>query len=156
MDQRAWFSNYGTWIDISAPGVDVVSTVRTTEGTYRAFSGTSMACPHIAGVLALGLGIGIEKTRSETLACLFSSVNDLGGMNAPKFVGKVGAGLVDAHQFVLCMKLGSPTPQPTYSQRPTLLPTSSQPTVRARRHLRSVAARGREASLAWPSLSRPR
>ncbi|EGB02278.1 hypothetical protein AURANDRAFT_35399, partial [Aureococcus anophagefferens] len=48
---RASFSNYGDWIDISAPGVNVYSTI--TGDTYGHASGTSMACPHTAGVLAL-------------------------------------------------------------------------------------------------------
>lgn len=53
----ASFSNYGTWVDIAAPGVSIMST--TTDpadptGDYVAqFDGTSMACPHVVGVAAL-------------------------------------------------------------------------------------------------------
>merc|ERR1719155_303355 len=57
---RASFSNYGDWIEISAPGVSVYSTMLGTSYGYA--SGTSMACPHIAGVLALG------KSFSPTIA----------------------------------------------------------------------------------------
>ena len=48
---RSNFSNYGDWVDICAPGVDVLSTYPSNEYGYA--SGTSMACPHVTGVAAL-------------------------------------------------------------------------------------------------------
>ena len=51
-DQIAFFSNYGkTTVDLAAPGHEILSTVP--GNAYASYSGTSMACPHVAGVAAL-------------------------------------------------------------------------------------------------------
>jgi subtilisin family serine protease len=49
-DVKSPFSNYGSWVDISAPGTAVYSTL---VSEYGVNSGTSMACPHVTGVAAL-------------------------------------------------------------------------------------------------------
>src|SRR5581483_4788468 len=50
-DQRPAFSNYGSNVDVAAPGVGIVSTTR--DGGYQSFNGTSMAAPHVSGLAGL-------------------------------------------------------------------------------------------------------
>ncbi|MFF9867994.1 S8 family serine peptidase [Streptomyces sp. NPDC013953] len=54
-DKRASFSNYGTCVDLFAPGVKITSAWRTGDTATNTISGTSMAAPHTAGVAALYL-----------------------------------------------------------------------------------------------------
>ena len=69
---RALFSNYGTKLDLVAPGVDILSTILNDTVAYK--SGTSMACPHVAGVAALILQRNSELTVSQVDSIICKSV----------------------------------------------------------------------------------
>ncbi|HVL03618.1 MAG TPA: S8 family serine peptidase, partial [Acidimicrobiales bacterium] len=76
------FSNVGPEMDLTGPGVGIISTV---PGGYSAISGTSMACPAVTGVAArllaasAVLGAGRDAARSEAIVrILLSSARDRG------------------------------------------------------------------------------
>jgi oryzin len=56
-DNRASFSNYGSLIDVFAPGVNILSTWIGSSTATNTISGTSMACPHVAGLAAYLIGL---------------------------------------------------------------------------------------------------
>lgn len=72
-DVGAYFTNYGTCVDVFAPGVDVLSTWNASDTATLALSGTSMAAPHTAGVAALLLESDPTITPSETSSIIVNS-----------------------------------------------------------------------------------
>ncbi|KAL2220139.1 serine protease [Thermoascus aurantiacus ATCC 26904] len=60
-DERAYFSNYGKCNDIFAPGLNILSTWIGSKYAVNTISGTSMASPHIAGLLAYFLSLQPSK-----------------------------------------------------------------------------------------------
>jgi subtilisin family serine protease len=89
-DRVASFSNYDADLDFVAPGVSVLSTYK--NGGYATGSGTSMACPHVSGVVALLLESGVVDVKGK----LISTADELSG-----YKNKDGNGLVDADHAVL-------------------------------------------------------
>lgn len=69
-DARASFSNFGTCLDLFAPGVSITSAWNTSNTATNTISGTSMATPHVAGAAALYLSIQPGKTPTDVATAL--------------------------------------------------------------------------------------
>ncbi|HYO42743.1 MAG TPA: S8 family serine peptidase [Candidatus Limnocylindrales bacterium] len=117
-DIKASYSNYGSWVDIAAPGSSIASTVP--GGTYQAWSGTSMASPHVAAIAALVAAAHPGWTPSTVEAALYASATDLGAMGRDDLFGW---GRIDAAAAVAHGANPTPTPSPTPAATPTPTPT---------------------------------
>ncbi|KAJ1455774.1 peptidase S8/S53 domain-containing protein [Pelagophyceae sp. CCMP2097] len=109
----AFFTNYGTTVDIAAPGVDIYSTA---INGYATLSGTSMACPHVSGAIALALSTqpNVRLDTSKVRKCFEATAKNVDSLNSAKYKGQLGAGLLDAFSAVGCVaQLGASTPETT-------------------------------------------
>lgn len=90
-------ANRGGYVDVAAPGVDILSPAP--DGGYQTISGTSMASAHVSGILALFVeaGNGAPTPPAEAEADLAGTARDLG---APGRDPKYGAGLADAAALI--------------------------------------------------------
>lgn len=101
---RAYYSNYGSVVEVAAPGGDMTSAAAngilstlnagtTTPGAdvYAYYQGTSMATPHVAGVVALMLAKNASLTPDQVITMLQSTARAF-----PATCSQCGAGIVDA------------------------------------------------------------
>jgi subtilisin family serine protease len=72
-DARASFSNFGSVVDIFAPGVNITSDWRTSNSATNTISGTSMATPHVAGAAALVLSANPSFTPAQVASSLINN-----------------------------------------------------------------------------------
>ncbi|MFG2040415.1 S8 family peptidase [Dactylosporangium sp. NPDC048998] len=93
-DARASYSNYGTCVNIFAPGSSITSDWNTSDTATNTISGTSMATPHVTGAAALVLGANPSYTPAQVSSYLTS--NATSGV-----VGSPGSGSPNRLLFVV-------------------------------------------------------
>ncbi|HEY7822928.1 MAG TPA: S8 family serine peptidase, partial [Acidimicrobiia bacterium] len=104
---RSSFSNYGSTVEITAPGSGIMSTLNSgtttpSSANYGSYSGTSMAAPHVSGVAALLKAADGSRTPSAVLSLLQSTVQSFPttGSAYQCSTSNCGAGLLTAASAV--------------------------------------------------------
>lgn len=102
-DARSSFSNYGSCLDLFAPGSSITSAWHTSDTATNTINGTSMAAPHVAGVAALYLQANPSATPSAVASAIIGSATS-GRLSS------VGSG---SPNLLLYSLLGSTPPPPS-------------------------------------------
>jgi subtilisin family serine protease len=108
-DARSSFSNFGTCVDIFAPGSSITSSWRTSDTATNTISGTSMATPHVTGVAALFLETNPTASPATVTAAIVNN-------STPNKV--TGAGTGSPNRLLFSLLGGNPNPTPTPTPPP--------------------------------------
>ncbi|MHB2155074.1 S8 family serine peptidase [Calditrichota bacterium GD2] len=105
-DKKAYYSNFGTVVDISAPGGEgssyataILSTIHANAGSYASWQGTSMASPVVAGALALLKAWFPNDSRDQLLQRLYNAADPIDDVN-PSYRGLLGRGRVNVFNAI--------------------------------------------------------
>jgi PKD repeat protein len=125
-DIKSWYSNYDTWVDISAPGGETNTVTERgvlscwTGNNYGFYQGTSMACPHVSGVAALVLSLAPGALTPQNVKDILTSTTDNIYPLNPTYAGMLGSGRLNAYQALLATE-SYLTPTANFSASPTTL-----------------------------------
>jgi len=98
-DTRPTWSNFGSYVDISAPGVDILSVYGTDQ--YAAWNGTSFSSPVASGVVALMAAANSTLTNVQLVDLLIKNSDDIGPLGKDVYYG---SGRVNANRAVTAAK----------------------------------------------------
>lgn len=107
-DTLASFSNYGDWIDISAPGASIYTTAN--GGGYRSASGTSFSSPISAGLAALIISANSSLTNSQVVDIIEKNADDLGNTGFDVYFGY---GRINVYKSLMAATGVTPQPDTT-------------------------------------------
>lgn len=105
-DAMSSFSNYGSCVDIFAPGSSITSAWYNSDTATSSISGTSMASPHVAGVAALYLQSHPDATPAEVAQALVT-------MATPNKLTSLGSGSPNLLLYSMVQSGGDPVPAPS-------------------------------------------
>jgi subtilisin family serine protease len=123
-DRKSGSSSFGTRVDISAPGTNIRSTVAqnaaTPTGTYTDYTGTSMSCPMVSGLIGFMLSENPNLTFAQVREIIRSTSDPIDHLN-PGFEGLLGAGRINAYNALMQSKVNkTDVPQARFENNRTI------------------------------------
>lgn len=115
-DVKPSWSTYGSWVNVTAPGVSIYSTYK--DGGYATYSGTSMATSYVSGVAVLVWAANHCATNSCVVGAIETGADKIGGTGSYWQYGRV-----NAYNAVVAGSSPTNTPTPTLSSPPSPTPT---------------------------------
>ncbi|MFZ1729193.1 MAG: S8 family peptidase [Bacteroidota bacterium] len=88
-------STYGPWVDVSAPGTQILSSVIPSPSSYQKYTGTSMACPVVAGLAALVKSQHKEYTPEQIFEQIRVTADPIDDIQSSRYKKKIGKGRVN-------------------------------------------------------------
>jgi len=132
-DKKASFSNYGDSVDVSAPGYQIPSSIFYEHSgnpnsipenqRYALYSGTSMACPQVTGLVGLVASWYPAYTNTEIVDQIVFTTDNIDALN-PGYVGALGTGRINDYRALTVplapdfeiIKMSAEDDHPLYSQ----------------------------------------
>jgi thermitase len=110
-NNKAYFSSWGNFVTLAAPGVGIMTTNR--SGGYSSWNGTSFSSPLVSGVAALVMSARPELTGDQVQSILFSTATDLGAAGKDPIFGygmvNAADAVIAARNFVIPKDTTAPT-----------------------------------------------
>lgn len=105
-DDKSYFSNYGSWVSVMAPGEMLYTTSHGADlsvdvlNGYDFFSGTSASAPLVAGLAGLVKSFNPDMSAAELMEYIIAGCDNIDGEN-PTYAGQLGAGRINAEKSLI-------------------------------------------------------
>jgi PKD repeat protein len=117
-DRKSGFSSYGPSVEVSAPGSGIYNTHGFhSNATYAFLSGTSMASPHVAGLIGLIRSRNPELPKAQVDSLVMVTADNIDALN-PAYIGGLGSGRINAHAALAAVPIADFVADVTFGQAP--------------------------------------
>ncbi len=115
-------SNYGNWIDVSAPGANILSTSSEFGAPgYLSYYGTSMAAPMVSGLALLIRSAMPSLTKEQVDSIIINTADSIDYLQDPLYQGKLGSGRINAYRALVDLPSAKFTADVTEGNVPLLV-----------------------------------
>jgi subtilisin family serine protease len=127
-DQKSWFSNYGSCVDLFAPGNAILSASNENDSASTTLMGTSMSSPHVAGIAALLLEVGLNPFTEITALATANVIPNPGPGSPNRLAYSIFSNPAPPTRTPTRAPTNAPASTPTPTSAPNPAPATLRPT----------------------------